>query len=286
MKNIIITACDEKYGDFLINHWLKSLKDNVDLKNIDVAVIDYGLNKKQKEILKKEKVILIKKKKSGQVGNIRIKDCANWLKNKRYKYVLFCDGWDIIFQTDLKELFDKKPKKPMLSYDDSNLLFQPYINPVYFRLKNIPKIQKMLLKKRMLNVGVIFGPKKEIIKLFEKSFKLIKNKNYYGAEQIAINYFAYKEGFEELDQRFNCMPLCTKIKFHIKEGKFYDEKNNIIPIIHNAGKEKFIRGIKNFGYGKNHNKLKTINRLISKAIFFLSSKIVRHQFSGSRTTNE
>lgn len=32
-KNVIITCSNKKTGDFLINHWLKSLEDNVNLKN-------------------------------------------------------------------------------------------------------------------------------------------------------------------------------------------------------------------------------------------------------------
>ncbi|MEK7634047.1 MAG: hypothetical protein AAB437_04355 [Patescibacteria group bacterium] len=31
-KNVIITCSNEKYGDFLINHWLKSLKKMLILK--------------------------------------------------------------------------------------------------------------------------------------------------------------------------------------------------------------------------------------------------------------
>ena len=40
MKNTIITASDGNCGDFLVNHWMRSLKSNVDLKNIDVVVLD------------------------------------------------------------------------------------------------------------------------------------------------------------------------------------------------------------------------------------------------------
>jgi len=43
MKNLFITCSDEKCANFIINHWLKSLKANVNLSNIDIVVIDYGL---------------------------------------------------------------------------------------------------------------------------------------------------------------------------------------------------------------------------------------------------
>jgi len=34
-KCLIATACNQKYENFLINDWLKSLKENVDLKDIE-----------------------------------------------------------------------------------------------------------------------------------------------------------------------------------------------------------------------------------------------------------
>ena len=40
MKNVIITCCNAKYGDSLVNNWLKSLKENVNLSNVDLVVID------------------------------------------------------------------------------------------------------------------------------------------------------------------------------------------------------------------------------------------------------
>ena len=50
MRHVMITSGDERYGDFLMDHWLVSLLDNVDLGNIDVYVIDFGLRKEQREV--------------------------------------------------------------------------------------------------------------------------------------------------------------------------------------------------------------------------------------------
>jgi hypothetical protein len=55
-NNSIITATDKKYGDFTIEYWYKSLKENVNLKNIDIAVIDYGMSETQKFYLKSNKI--------------------------------------------------------------------------------------------------------------------------------------------------------------------------------------------------------------------------------------
>ena len=78
-RNVIITASDEKYGNFLINHWLKSLKENTDLENIDVFVIDYGLSNAQKDSLKSQDVKLYKGIRDGHIVVIRFRDIKNIL---------------------------------------------------------------------------------------------------------------------------------------------------------------------------------------------------------------
>lgn len=271
MKNIIITACDEKYGDFLINHWLRSLKDNVDLTNIDIAVIDYGLSKKQTEALEKEEIILIKKRKKEHIVIQRLKDISYFLKNRLYDQVLMCDSGDIIFQKDIKELFEKNKEDIKVSFDSSNIFFQVYLNPIYFNKKILKELMKLNLKKRMINLGLIVGPKEKIQKLLKKSYRIIKNKKNYGPDQIAINYFLRKEGFKIIDEKYNFIPLATEKKFYVKNSKFYDENFKLIPVVHNAGKSNLFRLIENFGYGKGRNNVKkfylitkTYNRIIKK----------------------
>lgn len=110
MKNVIITCANRKIGGFVIDHWLRSLKANVNLKNIDIVVIDYGLSDSQADRLKKEKVILCKGDKKHHIVNKRFFDSAKFLKSKKYDQVLFADGGDVIFQEDVSHIF-KKDKK-------------------------------------------------------------------------------------------------------------------------------------------------------------------------------
>mgnify|MGYP001609911284 FL=1 len=107
LKNVIITCSNEKSGDFLTNHWIKSLKKNVDLKNIDVVVIDYGLNNFQKTKLLKEKVILFKGIKKYHIVNKRFFDAGKFLSKNKYDQILFIDGGDTIFQEDITDVFNK-----------------------------------------------------------------------------------------------------------------------------------------------------------------------------------
>ena len=127
---------------------------------------------------------------------------------------------------------------------------------MYFNLRILPKIQKLLVTKRMLNAGVLIGPKAEFERITKEVYSLIKYKKNYGPDQLAINYLFYNSKFKIMQEKYNCVILTTKIKYKIINGKFYDEKNKLIPIIHNAGKSQVFRGIKNFGYGPDKNKLK------------------------------
>jgi len=49
MRHLIATCSDARYGDFLLQHWLRSLQASVDLHDIDVAVLDYGLTPQQRQ---------------------------------------------------------------------------------------------------------------------------------------------------------------------------------------------------------------------------------------------
>ena len=49
MTHVIVTSSDSRYGDFLVRHWGRSLKTNVDLRDIDVVVLDYGLTAIQRQ---------------------------------------------------------------------------------------------------------------------------------------------------------------------------------------------------------------------------------------------
>jgi len=58
MRHLIYTYCNAGKGDFLIEHWLKSLCLNVCLSKIDVMVIDFGLSPAQRATLLEQGVII------------------------------------------------------------------------------------------------------------------------------------------------------------------------------------------------------------------------------------
>ncbi len=255
-KNLIITASDSKFGDFLINHWLKSLLDNVNIDNTDIVILDYGLNNSQKEKLLSKNVKVIGCKRDGFVINIRYRDTLDFLNRIDYGQVLFCDSGDIIFQEDISHLFLENKDKFRVVREGLKSL----INEYSFLKKSFSKdfekeIKKTIFNERIINAGFIIGSAENFKKLCSCVFKNIKNLNVFGPDQVIVNYYLYKNGFVELDKKFNYLPTTAVNRFKIKNGVFFDEDNLIIPVVHNAGGNSFFRSIKNFGYGENYNEL-------------------------------
>jgi len=258
LKNVIITCSNEKYGDFLINHWLKSLKKNVNLKNIDVVVIDYGLNRLQKILLLKERIILFKGTKKYHIVNKRFFDSAKYLKNKSYDQILFIDGGDTIFQEDITHVFDKNKNTFRVVPLGMEVLFFEWFIFDNFEKKIKEKIWTVVKNKPVINAGVIFASYNKFLSLCNDMKKLIKNKDAFGPDQIILNYYLYQKGFVFLDSKYNFMMSTEEKGFVVKKGTFYKPDGEKIVIVHNAGQMDFFRPIENFGYGKEFNQIKHV----------------------------
>ncbi len=268
-KNVIFAASNDKCGDFLLNHWLGSLKDNVDLKNMDIVILDYGLTKNQREGLIKEGAIIYTGSKTGLIHNMRFKDMADFLKNKNYDQVITTDGGDVIFQTDIKELLETKKDKYRAHCEDLDIPFTSLYLKKSFDKKTAEMIGNTLKNKKTINAGVIVAPADKFRNMCLELFDLMSNQLQFGADQLGINYIMYRDSFYEVDERYNFVITTTKKKFYIKEGVFYDEDDKKIPIVHNVGGRALLRSIKNFGYGKDYNKLKKHIYYGGRTIFFL-----------------
>jgi len=256
MKHAIITCSDEIFGDFLVDHWLQSLKENVNLKNIDVIVIDYGLTKKQVKKLKDNNVLVYKCIRDGFPNSIKFRDISNFLSSRRYDQIMTCDGGDIIFQTDISGLFEKN-KNTFRTVCET---FNPFLWRVVkkgFNHEDVKKIIETLKKKKLTNVGVLIGPYTKFKKLCDECSGMMKSMTF-GPDTFAVNYILYRDGFKVLDQTYNFITTNTSYKFYIKDGVFYLKNGKKIKIVHNAGGISFVRPIKNFGYGPDNNKLKPV----------------------------
>ncbi|MFN3603500.1 MAG: glycosyl transferase family 8 [Leptonema sp. (in: bacteria)] len=253
---LVSTASDKKYGDFLIEHWYASLKDNVDLKKIDLLVLDYGLSKSQKFYLEKNKVKVYPCIRDGHVVNLRFRDLLDFLNKHKYKQILTCDGGDIIFQADISHLFEEHREEYRAVCEDLAPFFEFFITKDYFYEEDIKELKEILLFKKMINAGLVLAPYEKMKFLCKTLIEKTKDKYKFGPDQILINYVLHKYGFIELPTKYNFIPVTSLDPFILKDGFFYDQNQNKIPVVHNAGNLNFFRAIENFGYGNGYNILK------------------------------
>lgn len=257
-RNVIITCSNRKSGSFVANHWIRSIKENVNLKNIDIAVMDYGLSVLQKKKLENNGVIIFKGMDKYHIVNKRFFDAGRFLKKNDYDQVLFVDGSDVIFQDDVSNVFRKdKNIFRVVALDMEVLFFEWFISiQGNFEERIKEKIWKVVKNKPVINAGVIFAPVKPFIKLCEEMQRLIKNKWSFGPDQIIVNYLLYKTRFKFIDCKYNFMMSTVKENFAIKDGVFYKSNGEKVVIVHNAGQIDLFRPVENFGYGKKYNNLK------------------------------
>ncbi|GAB6188674.1 glycosyltransferase [Marinitoga arctica] len=260
MKNLIATACNEKYEIFLLHSWFKSLRENVNLDKTDIVIFDFGLSPEVKKKLTKENVIIIQSKTKGKIVNSRFVELLKFLKDRpEYKSILNCDSGDIIFFDDISFLFNKSSDFLAVCEDiNPPMHIMMNNNNISNELKN--EIYKILKGKKMINAGFLIGPRDKYIELLEFIISNINDFNVWGLDQLLINYYLYKYGFKELDFIYNFIPTTHINNFYCKNGVFYTKNGNKIPVVHNAGGKKFFRPIKKFEYGQ--NKIKINNSVI------------------------
>jgi hypothetical protein len=259
LKNLIATACNQKYEQFLYNDWLMSLKDNVNLKNTDILVIDFGLSSDILTKLKKENVLVKKANTKGNIVNARFIELYNFLINNNYKNLLFCDSGDIIFQNDISKILNSKIKNFLVVCEDIAPPMSLVLKENNLDQTLINNIKSLLHNKKMINAGVIFGNKDSFISLLEFLINNLKDLKTWGLDQLLINYYLYKHGFEALEDVYNFIPTTHVSSLTIKNGKLF-KNNELIYIVHNAGNKSFFRPLKNFGYS-NKNKIR-LNKLL------------------------
>lgn len=253
-----MTASDAKYGDFLVDHWLKSCLDNVDMTDKRVVILDYGLSEEQRAAIDEMGAERNVCQKDGHVVISRFKDAADYLEAVECDQVLMCDGGDIIFQADIGAALSEHFDTMRACYDHFNQVLQHIGYSRFFSKEDIKKMKKIQEGRSLINAGVLIGPRERFIKMCKECWSMITNKEKYGPDQIAIDYLLHRDGFKELAEQYNFVFATARTTFKIKEGVFYSKAGEVIPIVHNAGNLSFFRPIDNFGYGEGFNKTKII----------------------------
>lgn len=274
MKHVIISSTDEKYADFLLNHWLASLRDHVDLTNIDVVVIDYGMGEDHRRQLQSLGVRCHPSVLDGNITNIRYRDIADVLNERTYDQVLSVDGGDLIFQADISHLFEQHRNRFRAVCDQVHVPFHEAILPRKdIRPDDFERMFWFLKGKPRINGGVIFGPADQFKELWKGYLELTQGYQVFGTDQFVMNYMLHQRGFVALPNKYNYVILTKKSRFWIRNGIFIDRNREPIPVVHNTGWKTLTRCIGNFGYGKDRNRFKVIT-YYGLRIFFACTNFI------------
>jgi len=254
---VIYAASDKKYGDFLIDHWFQSLRQNVDLTKIDVRILDYGLSTAQRYYLEHEGVGVVPCVKDGHVAVVRFRDLARDLRTKAYQQVLAVDGGDILFQADISSLFEQNKDRFRAVPEDLNSGFDIFLKEENFSRETISAIRRATALRPQINAGFVLGPRQEFLGLCDTIGRLVLDPKAFGPDQLVVNMVLNTDGYYPLARGYNFVVATSKQGFVIENGVFLNAMDRKpIPVVHNAGNWKFLRPVEDFGFGPGHNKIK------------------------------
>jgi len=284
MKHLIITSSDRRYGDFLVDHWYRSLCDNVNLRGIDVGVLDYGLADVQRRRLEANGVLLHRCQADGNITNIRYRDMLEFLATRNYNQVLAIDGGDIIFQADIHCLFEQDQATFRGVCEERDIPFHDLVLPqTDMDRAEYQRMFDFLKGKPTVNGGVLFGPAAGFREMWKEFQEHCHSFNVFGTDQLIMNNFIYRNGFVALDQKYNFVVVAMNTQFQIREGVFYGLNGEVIPVVHNAGMQSMTRCIRKFGYGKDRNKRKWLTPFVLHSFFRLLNFYKRLRFGTQAT---
>lgn len=254
---VVYTASDQKYGDFLIDHWYRSLRENVDLSRTDVRVLDYGLSTAQRYYLEHEGASVIRCVKDGHVTVIRFRDLARDLRTQGYSQVMAVDGGDVVFQGDVAPLFELRPDRFRAVPEDLNSGFDLFLREEYFTRPTIAAIRRSTALRPQINAGLLVGPRDQFLALCDQVGWQVLDPTVFGPDQLVVNQVLNDRGYVPLPGWWNFVVATSRTQFIIEDGRFLTkEDHRVIPVVHNAGNWKFLRPIRDFGYGPGHNQVK------------------------------
>ncbi len=254
-SNVLYTASDAKYGDFLIDHWFASLRDNVDLRDLDVVALDYGLSTAQRHYLAAHGVRLRPCARDGHVVILRFRDMAADLRDHAYAQAALSDSGDIIFQADFTPAFGIHPTKFRGVAEDLRVAFGVFLTEEFFTEADRRRIRKTLRDLPMVNAGFILGPGERMRGLGEEVMRTLRAHDHFGPDQLVVNDVFRREGCHLLDRGYNFVIATAEAELEIRDGRFFAD-GELVAVVHNTGNLKFLRPIENFGYGPGHNELK------------------------------
>lgn len=255
--NALYAASDRKYGDFLIEHWLRSLRFSSPEIDLEVRILDYGLSTAQAYYLDHVGVRRIPCVRDGHPAVVRFRDMAIDLERSPADQVLACDGGDILFQTDLTPLFKSHPGDIRAVAESIPSGFDPFLTDAFFTKDDQRRLRSLLPGKPQINAGLLIGPGASMALLGHEVHRMIRRYDRFGPDQVAVNALLHSQGWVELDMGWNYVVATAGRPFVVEDGRFlFADTHQLIPVVHNAGNWSILRPIQNFGWGPDCNQLK------------------------------
>jgi hypothetical protein len=243
----IITACDARCGDFLVTHWLDSLRENVVLDRVDVVVLDFGLTARQRSALNGIPVVSARHESSVNVS--RRLETARFLEKHDYDQVLAVDCGDLIFQRDVSHLFESD-KKCIRGVPERYPIPLPILlRGTRGRLRRT--IRARLRGRSMVNGGFLLGPSEQMQELGRAIRRHLADLKH---DQPLVSCLLHQSGFEALDETYNFVLWTARRDFHVEDGIFHTDDGERPAVVHNTGLRDPFRIVGDFGYGPGHNR--------------------------------
>lgn len=253
----IYTASDHKYGDFLIDHWFRSLRLTNDLSDTEVRILDYGLSTAQRYYLAHEGARLVPAVRDGHPAVIRFRDMAEDLREHPVEQVMACDGGDIVFQGDVTRLFHQDTTAFRAVGEDLHSGYDAFLSEEFFARATIKELHRLLPGHPQINAGFLVAPGPRFAELCQRVHDTILRHDKFGPDQLVVNLFLHTEGFVPLDSTYNYVVATATREFALVDGRFvFADTGQTIAVVHNAGNWSLLRPIRNFGYGPGFNDLK------------------------------
>ena len=251
-KYAIISAINWAHADYFIEHWLPSLHATTNLSQIEIVVIDMGLRPNQQATLKKHVTIVPCEVKTHPTA-ARFFTIEQYLQAHNYQKALLIDGGDIFFQSDISAIFNLKGDKVYAAQCVSRGLFYEWFLPSCFPLSTALELYRLVSLKPAYSAGVMVGERKALLKLLAGMNAYLQAVHHYGADQIVMNYVGHKQALlADLPQTFNFSSLTGWEQFTVMKGKVYDSRQQLVTVVHNAGRIPLMRVFGTMGY-RQHN---------------------------------
>jgi hypothetical protein len=163
------------------------------------------------------------------------------------------DGGDIIFQTDIRHLFEHNQKEFRAACEDLLVsAFAQIISTEDFEPTVFQEIYDFLEQLPLINCGFILGPREKMLELCDVCCDNTSTLRRAGVDQFLTNYHLHREGFVHLAPEYNFVLISTRRRYKVRSSQFVDLEGQLIPVVHNAGMG--IRLFKDFGFGPSCNR--------------------------------